>query len=124
MALVGDRAQLSAVGRGGVLDMAAHIRGRTFDMTGVRRFTNPDYAALTVQMRAGTDPAAIFDQLHTLELIRLHDSDEFAQSPWPDHRRQPLHLKFVVMFVGGRHGAHRLREALTHTAVCRSGRWL
>jgi hypothetical protein len=50
VALVGDRAQLPAVGRGGVLDMAAHIRGRTFDMTGVHRFTNPDYADLTVRM--------------------------------------------------------------------------
>lgn len=56
VALVGDRAQLPAVGRGGVLDMAAHIRGRTFDMTGVHRFTNPDYAALTVRMRSGTTP--------------------------------------------------------------------
>ena len=32
-ALVGDRAQLPAVGRGGVLEMAAQIRGRTYDMT-------------------------------------------------------------------------------------------
>jgi hypothetical protein len=32
LALVGDRAQLPAVGRGGVLDMAATIRGRTIDM--------------------------------------------------------------------------------------------
>lgn len=30
VALVGDRAQLSAVGRGGVLDLAAQIRGRTW----------------------------------------------------------------------------------------------
>ncbi len=44
VALVGDRAQLAAVGRGGVLDMAAQIRGRTFDMAEVHRFTDPDYA--------------------------------------------------------------------------------
>jgi rRNA-processing protein FCF1 len=76
VALVGDRAQLPAVGRGGVLDMAALIRGRTFDMTGVHRFTNPDYAALTVRMRAGEHPAAVFDQLHALGLIHLHADDE------------------------------------------------
>lgn len=76
VALVGDRAQLPAVGRGGVLDMAAHIRGRTFDMTGVHRFTNPDYAALTVRMRPGDNPAAIFDQLHGFGLIQLHPDDE------------------------------------------------
>lgn len=77
--LVGDRAQLPAVGRGGVLDMAAAIRGRTFDMTGVRRFTNPDYAALTVRMRAGANPGVIFDQLHALGLIRLHTDEEVVR---------------------------------------------
>ena len=51
VALVGDRAQLPAVGRGGVLDMAAQIRGRTYDMTELHRFTDPDYAALTLAMR-------------------------------------------------------------------------
>lgn len=44
-ALGGDRAQLPAVGRGGVLDMAAQLRGRTFDMAEVHRFTDPGYAS-------------------------------------------------------------------------------
>ncbi|MDR0592205.1 MAG: relaxase domain-containing protein, partial [Bifidobacteriaceae bacterium] len=60
VALVGDRAQLPAVGRGGVLDIAAQIRGRVFDMTGVHRFNDPAYAALTLQMRQGSDPAGVF----------------------------------------------------------------
>lgn len=60
VSLVGNRAQLPAVGRGGVLDMAAQdmaaqIRGATIDMTGVHRFTDPDYADLTVQMRTGSN---------------------------------------------------------------------
>ena len=76
VALVGDRAQLPAVGRGGVLDMAALIRETTFDMTGVHRFANLDYAALTVQMRSGAHPAVIFDRLHALGLIDLHADDE------------------------------------------------
>lgn len=76
VALVGDRAQLPAVGRGGVLDMAALIRGRTFDMTGVHRFTDPAYADLTFQMRTGENPAVIFDHLHALGLIHLHADDE------------------------------------------------
>lgn len=56
--------------------MAALIRGRTFDMTGVHRFTDPAYADLTVQMRTGDNPAVIFDQLHALVLIELHADDE------------------------------------------------
>lgn len=83
VALVGDRAQLAAVGRGGVLDMAAQIRGRTFDMAEVHRFsktTYPGYADLSVRMRERRDPGAIFDQLNRLGLIQLHaDADTLRE---------------------------------------------
>lgn len=76
VALVGDRAQLAAVGRGGVLDMAAQLRGRTFDMAQVHRFTDRAYADLTVRMRDGGNPGEVFDQLAALGLVRLHASNE------------------------------------------------
>jgi hypothetical protein len=76
VALIGDRAQLPAVGRGGVLDMAAQIRGRTFDMAEVHRFTDPDYAALTLAMRDRDNPAVVFDRLTALGLVHLHESDD------------------------------------------------
>ncbi len=76
LALVGDRAQLSAVGRGGVLDMAAQLAPHTLDMSSVHRFTDPDYAGLTVRMRRGEHPARLFDQLHALGLVVLHESTE------------------------------------------------
>ena len=76
LALVGDRAQLPAVGRGGVLDMAAQLVSRTFDMTTVHRFTDPAYAEVTVQMRAGENPAVLFESLHALGLIQLHENTE------------------------------------------------
>ncbi|MBK8730869.1 MAG: AAA family ATPase [Tetrasphaera sp.] len=79
VALVGDRAQLAAVGRGGVLDMAAHIQGRTFDMAEVHRFADPAYAEVTLRMRDGRDPGEVFDQLASLSLIRLHDSGDEAR---------------------------------------------
>ncbi|EXJ52700.1 conjugative relaxase TrwC [Microbacterium sp. MRS-1] len=79
LALVGDRAQLPAVGRGGVLDMAAQLAGRTFDMTTVHRFADPEYAVLTVQMRRGENPALLFDRLHALGLVVLHESTEAVQ---------------------------------------------
>jgi energy-coupling factor transporter ATP-binding protein EcfA2 len=80
LALVGDRAQLPAVGRGGVLDMAAQLRGRTFDMAEVHRFTDPTYAEVTVQMRDRRDPGQVFDRLRELGLIRLHgDADELRE---------------------------------------------
>jgi conjugative relaxase-like TrwC/TraI family protein len=86
LALVGDRRQLPAVGRGGVLDLAcrwanpdAHINLDT-----VHRFvqvvdgaTVPDdqYAALSLAMRNGDDPSAVFDALHGRAQIALHASD-------------------------------------------------
>ena len=75
VALVGDRHQLPAVGRGGVLDLAhrwADPSARV-DLDTVHRFvhtvdgrTVPDteYAQLSLAMRAGETPAAVFDALH------------------------------------------------------------
>lgn len=78
LALVGDRAQLAAVGRGGVLDIAARVSQRTFDMATVHRFAYPEYADLTVRMRRGEDPAVLFDRLEALGLVVLHPSIEGA----------------------------------------------
>lgn len=79
VALVGDRAQLPAVGRGGVLDMAANIAGDTIDLTSVHRFADPTYAQLTLAMRDGHEPGQVFDLLAALGLIRLHASDDDAR---------------------------------------------
>ncbi len=87
VALVGDRAQLPTVGRGGVLDMAAQIRGRTYDMTELHRFTDPDYAALTLAMRDSSDPGEVFDRLATMGLVTLHTDDEQAREHIAEHAR-------------------------------------
>ena len=65
LALVGDRHQLPAVGRGGVLDLAdrwAHPDA-VLELEGVHRFTDPDYAELSLAMRKAEDPGGVFDQL-------------------------------------------------------------
>ncbi|WP_354478070.1 MobF family relaxase [Marisediminicola sp. UYEF4] len=76
LALVGDRAQLAAVGRGGVLDMAAQISSRVFGIKTVHRFTDPVYAELTLAMREGRNPSLVFDRLHALGLVVVHNSSE------------------------------------------------
>lgn len=70
-----------------MLDIAAHLRGYTFDMAEVHRFTDPAYAALTVRMRNGDNPGEVFDQLTALGLARLHASDEDVQGHIAGHRR-------------------------------------
>ena len=59
VAFVGDRHQLPAVGRGGVLDHAAAWAHPTAVLTWstVHRFTDPDYADLSLRMRTGRAPA-------------------------------------------------------------------
>ena len=79
VAFVGDRAQLPAVGRGGVLDMAAQIRGRTYDMSELHRFNDPEYAALTLVMRDRENPGNLFDHLAEKGLVTLHADDEQAR---------------------------------------------
>ena len=80
VALVGDRAQLPAVGRGGVLDMAVQARGRSYDMTELHRFTDPEYATLTLTMRDRENPGEVFDQLAAMGLVSLHDSEDDART--------------------------------------------
>ncbi len=82
IALVGDRAQLPAVGRGGVLDIAAALvtgsGGTVHDLDTVHRFTDPAYADLTLKLREGHDPASLFDRLHGLSLVQLHATEDSA----------------------------------------------
>jgi len=77
VALVGDRHQLPAVGRGGVLDHAitwAHPSA-VVTLDKVHRFTDPDYATLTLRMRTGQDPGAVFDTLHRQGQVVIHGSE-------------------------------------------------
>jgi exodeoxyribonuclease V alpha subunit len=55
VALVGDRHQLPAVGRGGVLDIAARWAppDACVSLDVVYRFSDPDYAAVSLAMRTG-----------------------------------------------------------------------
>lgn len=74
--LVGDRHQLPAVGRGGVLDLAIrYAPDRVQQLDGVRRFTDPRYAELSLQMRSGEQPGEVFDELLARGEIVIHASD-------------------------------------------------
>jgi len=114
VALIGDRAQLAAVGRGGVLDMAAQIRGRTFDMTEVHRFTDPDYADLTVRMRDRRNPGDVFDQLDRLGLIRLHANSDELQEHVAQNARDG-----ETITVAGNEDATRLNERIREERIAR-----
>jgi exodeoxyribonuclease V alpha subunit len=91
VALLGDRHQLAAVGRGGVLDLAARQVDPTAHLTldAVHRFTRTDatgaivpdseYADLTLAMRSGAEPGSVFDALAARGQIRLHPDSASLQ---------------------------------------------
>jgi exodeoxyribonuclease V alpha subunit len=88
VALVGDRHQLPAVGRGGALDLAARLAspGACLTLDTVHRFTrtdvtadgvpvtvaDDDFAQLSLAMRTGSDPGAVFDALLARDQIRVY----------------------------------------------------
>ncbi|MEO6510407.1 MAG: MobF family relaxase [Nocardioides sp.] len=77
LALLGDRHQLPAVGRGGVLDLASrwarpHAR---HTLETVHRFSDPDYAELSLLMRTGQRSGEVFDALVARGQIVLHPSE-------------------------------------------------
>ncbi len=77
VAFMGDRQQLPAVGRGGVLDHAiawAHPSA-VVSMQQVRRFADPAYAKLSLAMRDGRHADAVFDRLLARGQVVLHASE-------------------------------------------------
>ncbi|MGH8892610.1 MAG: MobF family relaxase [Actinomycetes bacterium] len=77
VAFVGDRHQLPAVGRGGVLDLAARFADSeaVLMLDTVRRFADPEYADLSLAMRAGTEPGEVFDWLAERGHVLVHASE-------------------------------------------------
>lgn len=77
VALVGDRHQLPAVGRGGVLDLAARwARPETVvPLDVVHRFTDLQYAELSLAMRTGVRAGEVFDALVAPHQIRLYPTE-------------------------------------------------
>jgi exodeoxyribonuclease V alpha subunit len=130
VALLGDRHQLAAVGRGGVLDLAVDQLDPADRLTleSVHRFirtdgtgtTTPDtdYAALTLAMRTGHHPGAVFDALLARGQIRLHpdaaalqDAVAGAAAPFDDDGRR------VAVVVDTREQAAELNAALRDRLV-------
>ena len=89
VALIGDRHQLPAVGQGGVLDHAVAWAHTTAVVTPekVHRFTDSDYAALSLQVRNGDNPGNVFDALHRRGQIVIHIRGRTNHCPVRRRRR-------------------------------------
>lgn len=85
LVVTGDYAQLSAVGRGGVLQQCAQMSPVTTDLESVWRFrtatgeVDEEYARLSLKMRERQDAGAIFDALVARGAVVLHADEQSAQ---------------------------------------------
>ena len=121
LALIGDRNQLTAVGCGGVLDLAAGQVDPTAHLVldAVHRFvrtdqagqTAPDveYAQLTLAMRTGEEPGAVFDALMARGAIRLH--------------ADPAELQEALAAMAATHHHEGERVAVVPTPASRPPSW-
>ena len=75
--LLGDRHQLPAVGRGGVLDLALRWAPpeAVQQLTNVHRFADPAYADLSLLMRTGESSGEVFDALLERGDLVVHGSN-------------------------------------------------
>ena len=128
--LVGDRHQLPAVGRGGVLDLAIrYAPDRVTQLDRVRRFADPAYAELSLQMRRGEKPGQVFDELLRRGEVVVDASDVERQQKLAvratygdlvvaDTREQVANINGM---------AHQVRKAVgevTDGVVTSSGEWI
>src|SRR5690625_4080439 len=91
MSMNSDRAQLSAVGRGGVLDMAARVATHYVTLNEVHRFGNDtEYAELSKLMRNRDRLDEVFDRLHYRGNLRIHHSPDEAREALAETVRADL----------------------------------
>jgi ATP-dependent exoDNAse (exonuclease V) alpha subunit len=74
---MGDRHQLPAVGRGGVLDLAGRWArpGACLTLNTVHRFADPAYADLSLLMRTGERSGEVFDALLKRGQVVVHGTE-------------------------------------------------
>jgi exodeoxyribonuclease V alpha subunit len=111
--LMGDRHQLPAVGRGGVLDLAITCASPPARLTldVVHRFEDPAYADLSLRMRRGERTGEVFDRLLARGEIRIHATDV--------ERRQALTLESGLVIADTREQVEALNAAIRAGRVWR-----
>ncbi|WP_282859827.1 MobF family relaxase [Pseudoclavibacter helvolus] len=121
LGFVGDRAQLAAVGRGGVLDMVVDAHPTPLDLAELHRFKDQEYAQLTIQMRDRDRPGELFDVLSERGNIIVHETADAArQTITTDAIAQARAGQSVAVAVATNDDAHVL-NALVQKAHADAG---
>jgi exodeoxyribonuclease V alpha subunit len=129
LALLGDRHQLAAVGRGGVLDVAvsqvhpaAHLtleavhRFLRTDGTG-QTVPDIDFAELTLAMRRCESPSTVFDALLARGRIRLHPDHAALQDALAATAAHDPQVADVAVVADTREQVNELNAAIRNRLV-------
>jgi len=129
LALLGDRHQLAAVGRGGVLDLAAAQVNPAACLTleSVHRFTRTDdagrqvpdvdFAELTLAMRRGDTPGVVFDALLARGRIHLHPDSAALQDALAETVADNRQAAGVAVVTDTREQVNELNAAIRNRLV-------
>jgi exodeoxyribonuclease V alpha subunit len=99
VAMVGDPQQALPVGHAGAMATGVRHATANIELDTVHRFTNPEYAALTLQLRNPRDKA------HALQIAdRLHAQGHVVRVESPDDARAAI----VEGYLGAHTGARRV----------------
>ena len=116
IAMIGDPLQASPVGHSGAMALASHRAGRTVELADVHRFTDSDYAALTLRLRApGTLEQALSvaaDLQAGGHVRRVHDRQDAHQALVAGYFHHHRSTRSVAIVTGSNEEARDINEAI------------
>jgi len=123
IAMIGDPLQASPVGHAGAMELAAHRAGRAVELAEVHRFADPDYATLTLRLRApGTLEQALAvaaDLQDGGHVRRAHDRLDARQVLVSGYFHHHGKSRSVAIVTGSNEEAREINEAIQDERLAR-----
>ncbi|MDQ0615310.1 exodeoxyribonuclease V alpha subunit [Microbacterium sp. W4I4] len=124
IALVGDPLQASPVGHAGAMALAQRRAGKDVVLSGMHRFADPDYAALTLRLRS---PDTLFDAIETATALqqqhhvkRVDDLESARAALVHGYFQHHEHGRTVAIVTATNEEASSINEAIQQERVSRA----
>lgn len=124
IALVGDPLQASPVGHAGAMALAQRRAGKDVVLSGMHRFEDPNYAALTLRLRSPDD---LFDAIETAAALqqqqhvkRVDDLESARAALVQGYFHHHEHGRTVAIVTATNEEASYINEAIQHELVSRA----
>lgn len=121
LAMVGDPQQAAPVGHAGAMALAQQSADVVVELTDVHRFSDPEYAALTIRMRKTTtheealDVAAALDEAgHVIRVESAESARKVMVDAWFESHNS---LQRLALVTGSNEEAHAINEAIQQRRI-------